>query len=163
MGVSPRRGSGKRLLLCACASLTLTASATAALPKLAGRDVLTGKTLSIDTFRGEPVFVNFWGSWCDGCQAEARTLASFARAHKRQVGFFGVDVIDSRTGARAFYDRYDTDYPSVWDPRGRLAGAWTRGTPTTLVFNARHKLVLRIEGPATRAKLKAALARATRR
>ena len=141
----------------------LTGSATAALPKLAGRDVLTGKAVSIDTFRGKPVFVSFWGSWCDGCRTEARTLASFARAHKREVAFLGVDVIDSRTGARAFYDRYDIDYPSVWDPRGRLAGAWTRGTPTTLVFNARHKLVQRIEGPATPAKLTTALARATRR
>ena len=109
------------------------------------------------------MFVNFWGSSCYACQKEARTLATFARAHKRQVAFLGVDVIDSRTAAKIFYARYDTDYPSISDPRARLAAAWTRGTPTTLVFDARHRLVMRIEGPATTAKLRVALRRATRR
>ena len=151
------------MLLCGLVAIALTTTAAAALPKLAGRDALTGKAVSIDRSRGKPVFVNFWGSWCGGCQTEARTLANFSRAHKRQVAFMGVDVIDSRTGAKAFYDRYDTEYPSVWDPRGRLAGAWTRGTPTTLVFNAKHKLVRRIEGPATLRQLNAALRRVIRR
>ena len=155
-------GHGKRLLLLGvCAALVLTGTAAATLPKLAGRDVLSGKAVSIDRFGGKPVFVNFWGSWCGGCQTEARTLARFARAHEQQVAFMGVDVIDSRAGAEAFYKRYDTEYPSVWDPRGRLAGAWTRGTPTTLVFDARHTLVLRIEGPATLKQLDAALRRVT--
>ncbi len=149
------------MLLCGLVAIALTSTAAAALPKLVGRDVFTGKSVSIDHFRGKPVFVNFWASWCGGCQAEARTLARFARTNERQVAFMGVDVIDSRIGAKAFYARYDTNYASVWDPHGRLAGAWTRGTPTTLVFNARHRLVQRIEGPATLAKLNAALRRAT--
>ena len=161
-GVPLSRGK-RRLLLGASAALVLTGTAAATLPKLAGRDVLSGKAVSIDRFGGKPVFVNFWGSWCDGCQSEARTLARFAKAHQRQVAFMGVDVIDSRAGAKAFYKRYNTKYPSVWDPRGRLAGAWTRGTPTTLVFNARHKLVQRIEGPATPQRLNAALRLAIRR
>ncbi len=135
----------------------LAAGASAALPKLAGRDVLTGKLISIDQYRGRPVFVNFWGSSCYACQREARTLATFARTHERQVAFLGVDVIDSRTAAKVFYARYDTDYPSISDPRARLAGAWTRGTPTTLVFNGRHRLVRRIEGAVTTRQLAAAL------
>jgi len=151
------------LALCALLALVLTSTAAAALPKLAGRDVLSGKAVSLNQFRGKPVFVNFWGSWCGGCQTEARTLARFARAHDREVAFLGVDVIDSRTGAKAFYDRYDTDYPSIWDPRGRISGAWTRGTPTTLVFDRRHVFVLRIEGPATLAQLNAAQRRDTAR
>lgn len=159
----PGRCHRKRLLLLTVgAALVLTGTAAATLPKLAGRDALTGRAVSIDRFGGKPVFVNFWGSWCDGCRTEARTLARFARTHERLVAFMGVDVIDSRIGAKAFYDRYETDYPSVWDPHGRLAGAWTRGTPTTLVFDAHHRLVQRIEGPATTKRLNAALRRVTR-
>jgi hypothetical protein len=69
--------------------------------------------------------------------------------------------MDSKAGARAFYKRFDTDYPSIWDPRGILAGAWSRGAPTTLVFDQRHVLVQRIEGTVSRAQLKAALRRVT--
>jgi thiol-disulfide isomerase/thioredoxin len=159
----------RRLALCVAATLGLFAASIAAaehaptLPKLAGKDVRTGKFVAVSHYVGKPVFVNFWGSWCEGCKTEARTLASFAKAHRAQVAFIGVDTIDSRAGAKAFYKRYDTDYPSIWDPRGMLSGSWTRGTPTTLVFDRKHRLVRRLEGPASTAQLNAALKRATSR
>ena len=131
-------------------------------PAIAGRDVFTGKRVALSQYRGKPVFVNVWGSWCEGCNAEARTLAAFARAHERQVVFIGIDTMDSRTGARAFYKRYDTDYPSIWDPRGLLSGRWARGVPSTLVFDHNHRLVTTIEGAASKARLAAALRRVTR-
>jgi thiol-disulfide isomerase/thioredoxin len=147
------------------AALMLAAGAAAAdrKPPIAGREVFSGKRVALSHYRGKPVFVNVWGSWCEGCNAEARTLAAFARAHERQAVFIGVDTMDSRAGARAFSKRYDTDYPSIWDPRGLLSGRWARGVPSTLVFDRKHRLVQTIEGPASKAVLAAALRRATRR
>ena len=155
------RSSKRLVLVCACAALVVSATAGAAKLPIAGRDALTGKRVALTQFRGKPVFVNVWGSWCLGCTAEASTLARFARAHQRQVAFIGIDTEDSKQGARAFYTRYDTSYPSIWDPKGILAGAWSRGTPTTLVFDRRHVLVQRIEGSASLAELNAALKRVT--
>ena len=149
------------LLALAGAVLAVPVSA-ASLPKLAGPDVRTGKFVAVSDYAGKPVFVNFWGSWCDGCKTEARTLAAFERTHRAQVAIIGVDTIDSRAGAKAFYARYDADYPSIWDPRGLIAGAWTAGTPTTLVLDRKHLYVMRLEGPATKAQLTAALKRAIR-
>jgi thiol-disulfide isomerase/thioredoxin len=156
------------VLRCIILAAVLAAAAAAAAgaahrPAIAGRDVFTGKQLALEQFRGKPVFVNIWGSWCGGCNVEARTLARFERAHRRQVVFLGVDTIDSKAGARAFYKRYDTDYPSIWDPRGMISGSWGRGVPTTLVFDRRHVLVRTLEGATTKAALEAALRRATRR
>ena len=147
------------------AALVVAAGAAAGerRPPIAGRDVFSGKRVALAQYRGKPVFVNVWGSWCEGCNTEARTLAAFARTHRRQVAFIGIDTMDSRTGARAFYDRYDTDYPSIWDPRGLLSGRWARGVPSTLVFDGKHRLVTTIEGTASKAELTAALRRATRR
>ncbi len=150
------------VVACSCVALALSASATAANPPIAGRDVLTGKKVALVQFRSKPVFVNVWGSWCDGCIAEAPTLARFARTHKSQVAFLGIDTEDSKNGAHRYYRRYDIDYPSIWDPRGLLAGAWSRGAPTTLVFDRKHRLVQRIEGSATLKQLNAALRRVTR-
>ena len=150
------------VLAYACAALAVCAAVSAAKPPIAGHDALTGKRLALTQYAGKPVFVNVWGSWCLGCTAEAPTLARFARSHKRQVAFLGIDTEDSKQGARAFYKRFDTDYPSIWDPRGVLAGAWSRGAPTTLVFDRRHVLVQRIEGSASLAQLNTALRRVTR-
>ena len=144
------------------AAVAAVAAPAASLPRLAGKDVRTGKPVALSHYAGKPVFVNFWGSWCEGCKTEARTLATFAKAHRSDLAFIGVDTLDSRAGAKAFYERYDTDYPSIFDPRGMLSGSWTRGTPTTLVFDRKHRFVMRIEGPASSAQLNAALKRATR-
>jgi thiol-disulfide isomerase/thioredoxin len=146
------------------AALVLAAGAAAgdAKPPIAGRDVFSGKRVALAQYHGKPVFVNVWGSWCEGCNAEARTLAAFARAHERQIAFIGIDTMDSRTGARAFYKRYDTDYPSIWDPRGLISSRWARGVPSTLVFDREHRLVKTIEGAASKAELAAALKRVVR-
>jgi cytochrome c biogenesis protein CcmG/thiol:disulfide interchange protein DsbE len=131
-------------------------------PAIAGTDVLTGKRVALSQFRGEPVFVSVWGSWCYGCKTEAPTLARFVEAHDAKVAFLGIDTEDSKRGARAFSNRYGLKYPSIWDPRGMLAGAWSRGAPTTLVFDRRHVFVRRIEGTASFAQLNAALKQVTR-
>ena len=162
--MSPGLRSCKRLVLVGLSATLIAAGLGAATtkPPIAGRDVFSGKRVALAQFAGKPVFVNVWGSWCDGCIAEAPTLVRFARSHRRQVAFLGIDTEDSRSGARAFYKRFDLDYPSIWDPHAILAGAWSRGAPTTLVFDRRHRLVRRIEGSATLAQLNAALRRVTR-
>jgi thiol-disulfide isomerase/thioredoxin len=144
-------------------ALVLAASATAATrPPITGRDVETGKTVSLRQFAGRPVLVNIWGSWCGPCNREAPLLAAFARAHRAQIAVLGIDVTDSRAGVRAWYRRYGRAYPSIWDPHALLAGYWSRGTPTTLVFDRKHRLVRALEGAVTKAQLDAALRRAIR-
>ena len=152
------------MVACTFAALVLTGTGSGAAPRqaIAGTEVFTGKRVALTQFAGRPVFVNVWGSWCDGCNTEAPVLSRFARANARKVAFLGIDTIDSKTGARAFYKRFDLEYPSIWDPRGVIAGAWSRGAPTTLVFDRRHRLVQRIEGSATLKQLNAALRRVTR-
>ena len=161
--MSPRLVRAKRLLLagvCVALAPALPAAAVGR-PPIAGTDVITGKQVALRQYGGKPVFVNVWGSWCYGCTQEAPTLARFARAHRVEVAFIGIDTVDSKAGARAFYRRFDTDYPSIWDPRGVLASAWSRGAPTTLVFDRRHILVRTIQGSASAAQLNAALKRVT--
>jgi cytochrome c biogenesis protein CcmG/thiol:disulfide interchange protein DsbE len=152
-----------RCIFLAAAALVfgLAAADAARRPALAGTDVLTGKHVALAQFAGKPVFVNVWGSWCYGCKQEAPTLARFARAHASEVAFLGINTEDSKRGARAFCSRYGLKHPSIWDPRGMLAGAWSRGAPTTLVFDRRHVFVKRIEGTVSRKQLEAALRRAT--
>jgi cytochrome c biogenesis protein CcmG/thiol:disulfide interchange protein DsbE len=156
--------SFRRLIafLALAAAVASVAAPAATRPRLAGKDVTTGKFVALSHYPGKAVFVNFWGSWCQGCRTEARELASFERAHRARVAFLGVDTIDSRPAAKAFVKRYGLAYPSIFDPRGLISSAWTRGTPTTLVFDRKHRFVLRIEGPASKAQLSAALRRATR-
>jgi thiol-disulfide isomerase/thioredoxin len=126
-----------------------------------GTNVLTGDELSLAQFDGKPVVVTIWASWCPGCNAEARALARFVKAHP-EAGFVGVNFSDTQDDARGFYEKYGWRFPSVFDPDGRVAGdLGLQGTPTTIFLDAEHREVSRVVGETDEAGLEAGLAQAT--
>jgi thiol-disulfide isomerase/thioredoxin len=113
---------------------------------LAGEDPITGEQVDLARYRGTPVVINIWASWCPGCNVEAADLRRFAKAHP-EAQVIGVDIQDTRGGARDFYRRWDWDWPSVFDPSGELAARLgLQGLPTTLFLNDEHQVVARIVG-----------------
>ncbi len=54
-----------------------------------------GKILSIKSYKGKIVLVNFWATWCPPCRAEVPMLEKFYKLHKRE-GFvvIGLSVND---------------------------------------------------------------------
>jgi thiol-disulfide isomerase/thioredoxin len=126
-----------------------------------GPDVFSADTISLSRFEGEPVVVTIWASWCPGCNAEARTLARFAKAHP-EAGFIGVDFSDTKEDARAFYEKYGWEFPSVFDRDGQIAGELgLQGTPTTIFLDREHREVARIVGETDEAGFAGGLEQAT--
>ena len=129
---------------------------------VSGSDVLTGETVSLAAFRGKPVVINIWASWCPGCNAEARALGEFAESHP-EAGFVGINFQDSKDAARGFYDEYGWTFPSVFDPDGRIAlSLGLQGTPTTIFLDSRHREAARIVGETDEQGFADGLAAATR-
>ncbi|MBY8871967.1 TlpA family protein disulfide reductase [Micromonospora sp. PLK6-60] len=93
----------------------------AAAPEIAG-DLLDGTgRYDVSQARGQVVVLNFWGSWCPPCRAEADDLEGTYQATKATgVTFLGINVQDSRDKAIAFEEGRVT-YPSLFDPASRLA------------------------------------------
>jgi len=111
-----------------------------------GTDPVTGRKVSLADFAGKPVVINVWGSWCPGCAAEAEDLRRFAADHP-EVQVVGVDLQDSASGAKAFYERFGWTHPSVSDPDGAISfSLGLQGTPSTFFLDREHRLVTRIVG-----------------
>ncbi|WP_341718521.1 TlpA disulfide reductase family protein [Micromonospora sp. FIMYZ51] len=91
-----------------------------AAPKISG-ELLKGGAYDVADQRGQVVVVNFWGSWCAPCRAEADDLENTYQATKDSgVTFLGINVQDSRDKAIAF-EEGRVSYPSIFDPGSRLA------------------------------------------
>ncbi|MFI6821381.1 TlpA disulfide reductase family protein [Micromonospora sp. NPDC050187] len=90
-------------------------------PKVSG-ELLDGSSYDVARDRGTVVVINFWGSWCNPCRAEADDLENTYQATKAAgVTFVGINVTDSRDKAKAFEKTYKVTYPSLFDPPGRTA------------------------------------------
>ncbi len=61
--------------------------------------------LALSNFKGKPVVLNFWASWCDPCKEEAPLLESswkHAQAQGKDVVFLGIDYQDSNNNGLSF-------------------------------------------------------------
>jgi thiol-disulfide isomerase/thioredoxin len=85
-------------------------------------ETLDGESLSLEDFRGKPVFVNVWASWWPSCNSEAVAYARFVESHP-ELEFVGLNISDDPGAARQFLDEYGWSWPSLSDPDTELAGA----------------------------------------
>lgn len=133
-------------------------------PDISGK-TLTGSRLSLSDYRGSVVVLNFWGSWCAPCRAEAPDLAALASRYRSLgVRFLGIDIQDDPTSAEAFMHTFRIAYPSLNDPGDEIALAFRKtvppaAIPTTLVIDRSGRIAARIVGGATYSGLKALLGR----
>ncbi len=135
-------------------------------PEFSGT-TLTGSKLSLSSYRGKVVVLNFWGSWCVPCRAEASTLAAVAARYQPSgVSFLGVDVRDTTASAQAFTRNFHITYPSVDDSSSAITLDFTAvvpiaATPTTLVIDRSGHVAGAVFGTVTYPELTAILARVT--
>jgi peroxiredoxin len=128
---------------------------------------LTGSTLRFSGYRGKVVVLNFWGSWCPPCRAEAATLAVVAEQYQAAgVSFLGVDVRDNPASAEAFMRSHGITYPSVSDPQDTITLDFNSavpipGTPTTLVIDRTGHVAGEVLSAATYSELTTMLAKVT--
>jgi thiol-disulfide isomerase/thioredoxin len=152
-----RRGLVTAVVL--CVGLTACAAERSPGPGAGGGPLLPRSRLALPTFdlatyralieelEGIPVVVNFWGSWCPPCTAEAPGLAEVSSEFEGDVQFVGVDILDARAPARDFIVRYDWPYPSVFDPRGAIRdGLGYVGQPITLIYDRTGTLAFEWNG-----------------
>jgi peroxiredoxin len=86
--------------------------------EIAGVD---GGTVRLSEFRGKPVVLNFWASWCNPCRREFPLFRTTLAAKGDQFQMVGVDTGDLRGDARQFAEDQHADWPNGFDATGTVA------------------------------------------
>ncbi|MBS0321837.1 MAG: redoxin family protein [Proteobacteria bacterium] len=124
---------------------------------------LDGKPVSLATYRGKPLVLNFWASWCGPCREE---MPAFVRMQSElgpnAVQFVGIGV-DSADKLRDFAATVHLNYPALVGGYGALElsrglGNDAMALPFTLVVNRDGAVVHRELGPLAPDKLRNLLA-----
>jgi cytochrome c biogenesis protein CcmG/thiol:disulfide interchange protein DsbE len=107
--------------------------------------------VSLASFRGRPVVLNFWASWCNPCKSEAAVLErDWARYHGRGVVFLGIDYHDLAPDARRFVRAHALTFGMLQDGSGRVTGRYgISQVPETYVVSRQGRVVAHLAGPIT--------------
>jgi thiol-disulfide isomerase/thioredoxin len=110
-----------------------------------------GGDITLADFKGTPVLVNLWATWCAPCKKELPTLDALARAHDKD-GSLGVIAVSQDMGPQgsveaALTDLKVDDLGAYHDPKMALSGALGADIlPTTILYDAQGKEVWRYVG-----------------
>lgn len=111
-----------------------------------------GGEISLADFKGTPVLVNLWATWCAPCVKELPTLDKLAAAH-RDDGQLGVIAVSQDSGPQASVEAFLAklkveDLGAYHDPKMGFSGALGPNVvlPTTMLFDADGKEVWRYVG-----------------
>jgi cytochrome c biogenesis protein CcmG, thiol:disulfide interchange protein DsbE len=121
---------------------------------------LDGGRVDLAAFRGRPVVVNFWATWCDPCVREFPLLRAAAASHRPdRLAVVGVLTNDRPAAARAFVRRHGATWPVALDPNAATATAWGAvGLPHTFFVRPDGTLASHQLGELTQAALDRQLA-----
>jgi cytochrome c biogenesis protein CcmG/thiol:disulfide interchange protein DsbE len=119
----------------------------------------TAGTVSLAQYRGKPLVVNFFASWCPSCKQETPLLASFYRTEHGTVPLVGMDENDTEGKALSFVKASGVTYPLAWDPSIIAGNAYdVAAMPQTFFLNAKHHIVYHVIGQITTAELNQGIA-----
>jgi thiol-disulfide isomerase/thioredoxin len=94
-----------------------------------------GKVHSLTDWKGRPLVVNFWATWCDPCRREIPLLKALRREHARDgLEIVGI-AIDSRESVQKYATVHEMDYPLLVGEREGLQAAAAFGMETVLPFS----------------------------
>ncbi len=100
--------------------------------------LLDGRGVSLSDYRGRPLLLQFWATWCPICALEQGSIDALARDH--QVLAISVDDM-SVVQMQGWMREQGVAYPVAFDHSGQVAQAYgVKGVPSSFILDARGNI-----------------------
>ena len=120
---------------------------------------LNGKNVSLSSFKGKYVLVDFWASWCGPCRAENPNLVRlYGKYHSNQFDILGISLDNNKTTWQKAISNDKLTWTQVsdlrsWDSKAVQAYG-IKGIPFNLLLDTNGKIIAKnLRGAALQKKL----------
>ncbi|WP_017380390.1 thiol-disulfide oxidoreductase ResA [Paenisporosarcina sp. TG-14] len=103
---------------------------------------LNGEVHRLSDYKGQGVFLNFWGTWCKPCVKEMPAMDSQYEVYKDQgIQILAINIAQSDFEVQRFANQYGLDFPIVIDKTKSVMEAYNvNPLPTTILVNPEGKI-----------------------
>ncbi|HOW28856.1 MAG TPA: redoxin domain-containing protein [Elusimicrobiota bacterium] len=109
---------------------------------------LDGKTASLSDFRGRPVFLDFWATWCPPCRLSIPLVKKIHQDYSdKGLQVLGVSLDEDTETVAPFARNYSINYMVLLGGNSPIQSVYqVRGVPTFFLLNSKGQVVRRWEG-----------------
>lgn len=105
-----------------------------------------GKTLSLESFKGKYVLIDFWASWCQPCRAEnPNVVAAYKKFKNKQFTILGVSLDENKKQWEAAIKKDNLNWPQVSDLKGwnsSVVGLYNiKSIPSNVLLDPNGKII----------------------
>ena len=107
-----------------------------------------GVTNKFSDFKGKPLLINVWASWCGPCRAEMGSLERLAQRYNgKEFNMIGVSTDDYRDRAAAFIKQTKISFENYLDSKLFLENMLGANTiPLTILVDADGRVLAKARG-----------------
>jgi len=109
---------------------------------------LNGDRHRLSDYRGQGVFLNFWGTWCAPCKKEMPAMGRQYAVYRDQgVQVLAVNIAEPKLKVSTFANQYGMTFPTLIDKTKSIMQVYNvKPLPTTLLINPDGKITKIITG-----------------
>ena len=109
---------------------------------------LDNKLHTLADYKGKPLIVNFWASWCRPCRDELPALnRAWAKVKDQGVQMLAINIGEDPTAVFKFIQEYPIDFRVLLDTESDELANWQmKGLPTTYILNLKGEVVYQAIG-----------------
>lgn len=107
-----------------------------------------GNTKTFSDYKGKPLLINVWASWCGPCRAEMASLERLAQRYNgKAFNIIGISTDDYKTSAESFIKQTGISFENFLDSRLFLENMLGANTiPLTVLVDADGRVLAKVRG-----------------
>lgn len=107
-----------------------------------------GTTKNLSDYRGKPLLINVWASWCGPCRAETGSLERLAKRYNRvEFNVIGISTDDDHHAAVSFIRQTGITFENFHDKKLQLENMLGADTiPLTILVDADGRVLEKVRG-----------------
>ena len=108
---------------------------------------LTSNSLMLSKYRGKPLIINVWASYCTPCLSEMGSLERLQKRYSKDFNLIGISIDDYPDHAKAFLRKANTTFPHYIDHKLKLENMLgANSIPLTLLIDAQGRVLHKVPG-----------------
>ncbi|MEK6655930.1 MAG: TlpA disulfide reductase family protein [Nitrospirota bacterium] len=110
----------------------------------------TGKGITLSSYKGRVVMINFWATWCPPCRQEMPSMEMLFQEYNKK-GFEILAISSDSQGekiVKPFMEFYELSFTALMDTDGKVHSVYAvTAIPTTYIVDKKGAIAQKIMGP----------------